>query len=254
MPPNDPTFQDWSSPIANFIDDIGKNGNVDWLNRSAFEVDDDTFGSHYWSAPPLPILGRNFTLTTLGGSVSATRFNYAHHMARRLRREGRHVTVLNPSQGYTGSDWAAMFMGSLVHPTTDVLIWEYVINDQPWYVSADADTWSRLVFDLYMRRAFALRRNLLVGCLFLWVPKAANCWPHCRNDRQAWQANLQLLQRYGANAFGVDVRPRLSKTRARARACVRARPPLHARGPQHARTRPRALESRPLHARAWRVW
>ena len=151
---------------------------------------------------------RNLTVTTLGGSSSAFQPNYGTHLSRELQDElgkGR-VRLVNPSHGYTGSDWAALYLDSLVPPDTDILLWEFAINDWPGAGPASrldpswpglrSIEWHKAAFDLFLRRvsSWALRRPapratphgrapLAVGAVMLWQPQASYCWPHCRTCR-----------------------------------------------------------------------
>jgi len=140
----------------------------------------------------------NLTVTTLGGSASAFTPNYGSFLAEELQQElsSQRVSVrcINPSHGYTGSDWAALFMDSLVPPDTDVLIWEFAVNDWPGHrpvVDKEAGTarwpglraatWHEDAFHLYIRRALALMdtRRVALGFVFLWQPEASRCFPSC---------------------------------------------------------------------------
>lgn len=114
------------------------------VNRAAWQASNQTGGlwqSRHadvsrWLLGELRRGRRNLTITSLGGSASAWRNNYGFHLASLLKRElvkrgATDVRFFNPSHGYTGSDWGSLYLDSLVPHDTDVLLWEFAINDWP---------------------------------------------------------------------------------------------------------------------------
>ena len=83
--------------------------------------------SEIWtSSPPTPRrLPKRPLITSIGGSASCPHKNYAHFVGKELNT----TFTSNPSQGYSGSDYAALYFDSLIDNKTDVLIWEFAIND-----------------------------------------------------------------------------------------------------------------------------
>ena len=151
---------------------------------------------------------RTFTITTLGGSASAFRPTYADFLADLLERaayaHGMRIALrtANPSHGYTGSDWAASYLDSLIPGDTDLLLWEFAINDWPGqgplstlndpnstWPGLRSKTWHAEAFELFVARAAALNtrrgsdQQIAFGFVFLWQPQAALCWPHCATCR-----------------------------------------------------------------------
>ena len=80
-------------------------------------------GEH-WSSRLVHAVPADFTLTTLGGSSSCFIHGYGEHI--RNYSTGN-VTWWNPSQGSTGTDWAALFIDSLVPARSHVVLWEFAI-------------------------------------------------------------------------------------------------------------------------------
>lgn len=178
---------------------------------------------------------RNLTITSLGGSASAWRDNYGSHLALLLERElfpsqgalpggpavvssaGARINFFNPSHGYTGSDWAALYLDTLIPQETDVLLWEFSINDwpgdgalqllDPQWSGLKATSWHSQAIELFLRRAIALNPRLVLGFVFLWQPQAARCWPRCKDDDWVWRDDLAVLRHYSrsVDAFAIDV-------------------------------------------------
>lgn len=165
---------------------------------------------------------RNLTVTSLGGSASAWRSNYGFYLASHLRNLAgspatASVRFFNPSHGYTGSDWGSSYLDSLVPQDTDVLLWEFAINDWPGHgpLSVVDSTWPGLksttwhieAFEMFLRRLFLLNPRMVFGAVFLWKPSAASCWPHCADDDRVWRDDLKVLHHYAnhIDAFAIDV-------------------------------------------------
>ena len=116
--------------------------------------------------------------------------------------------VSNPSQGYSGSDYAALYFDSLIDNKTDVLIWEFAINDFTPGRGVGVNThggwqlgWRRYhmqVVELFLRRAAAALPKAMLVFLFLWPPGGRHCWPSCRKGPAAthWQEVLSVLKHY----------------------------------------------------------
>ena len=66
---------------------------------------------------------RTMKLTLLGGSSSAIRKPFAFFSA-----QTKDMAFYNPSQGYTGSEWGAMYLDQLVPLDTTHLVWEFAMN------------------------------------------------------------------------------------------------------------------------------
>jgi len=121
------TTREWASAIANasLLNDSGK---IWWQSAG--------FGSALRTLLRQAQKGKsNFTVATLGGSASAFRPNLGDFLRGHLdvdlggTTNASRAHSFNPSHGYSGSDWGALFMDSLVPPDTDLLIWEFAIND-----------------------------------------------------------------------------------------------------------------------------
>lgn len=205
------------------------------VSGAAWQASDDTRGlwqSNYdstsrWLLEELLEGRRNLTITSLGGSASAWRNNYGFHLASHLERDfvrpraaphsQARVRFFNPSHGYTGSDWASLYLDTLVPPETDVLLWEFAVNDwpgqgslrllDPGWPGLKATTWHSEAMELFVRRAFALNPRMTLGLVFLWQPQAARCWPRCEHDDRVWRDNLEVMRHYARHidAFALDV-------------------------------------------------
>ena len=178
------------------------------------------------------------TLTVLGGSSSANVNGHAALLGQALEElTGRSVEVLNPSHGYSGSDFAALYLQHLVPSRTNILVWEMSTNDWPkpssssttttisssssfartssdsFASSASSSTTSpndlehggdgythntrplhTEMFELFVRRALAICPRVIMLFAFLWQPRAAVCYPACRNDSLLWRDNLDVLE------------------------------------------------------------
>jgi hypothetical protein len=156
--------------------------------------------SVYWSSdrhgPTHRVLARAaagecITIATVGGSSSADMENYGPFLAAGLRAmllehgntQTACVRTVNPSQGGSGTDWGSAFLFSLIPPETDVLLWEFAIND--WspadlsHSNVTARAAHQQLIELWIRRALALNPHMVLGFLDLWKTGAASCWPHC---------------------------------------------------------------------------
>jgi hypothetical protein len=152
---------------------------------------------------------RPLKLVTVGGSATAIKPSFGDFVADAAN--GAHgdqtVVAFNPSQGMTGSDWAACFMDTLVPSDVDVLVWEFAINDwRPESVTLPKREWHQSVFALFLARALHLYPGVTIGIVFLWQPAAARCWPSCPDDRMLWNDVLPVLQHYQSKAdiFAID--------------------------------------------------
>ena len=184
---------------------------------AALQLDDPT--SYWASHPSVRLPSRQFSVVTLGGSSSAYTPNYGHYLQASLytMASGSAVNapaisqVSNPSQGGTGSDWASLFFDSLV-PQTDLLLWEFSIND--WSRSGVAlsdERWREQALELFLARARVHVPRAIVGLIFLWRPSAITCWPHCAGEDDHWRAALRVLDHYsslGMALFAINVRTR----------------------------------------------
>jgi len=149
--------------------------------------------------------GKNVTITLTGGSSSAARESFAYHFGRQLadalsprerggncmidassstwrcpvagRFPGQLVEIVPAANGHTGTDFAALLMDALVPQRTDILVWEYVIND--WSTQLLNPRFTDNALDLYLRRALAINPRMVFVFVHLWVPLAAGCWPQC---------------------------------------------------------------------------
>ena len=171
-----------------------------WSSESHVQCE-ALFSSSQTRAAPL-------TLTILGGSSSSLIDGYGALLGRALQQlTNRSVDVRNPSHGYSGSDFAALYLNHLVPAHTDVLVWEMSTNDWPllsgaspvtpdsrWRTRRDLSPEHTRAFDLFIRRALGLNPRMVLMFVFLWQPRAADCYPRCANDSLLWDDNLRVLQ------------------------------------------------------------
>jgi len=160
--------------------------------------------------------GRRVTVASVGGSASAGKVTYLHQFADKLRDflgHGTHDTpamaadvhVFNPSAGQTGSVWGALHMEALIPKDTDIVIWEFTINDMnPESTGMIPVEWHKQAFELFLRRALALNPKMIIGIVSLWRPHARSCWP-CEGDSLSFNHVIQVAACYNATGFfGVD--------------------------------------------------
>ena len=67
---------------------------------------------------------------------------------------GQHVEVVPAANGHTGTDFSAVLMDSLVPQRTDLLLWEYVIND--WTAAQANQLFETRALDMWLRHAVAI--------------------------------------------------------------------------------------------------
>ena len=99
---------------------------------------------------------------TLGGSSSCYKHGYGEYIR---NRSAGNVTWWNPSQGSSGSDWAALFLDSLVPQNTSVVLWEFAIND--WWIrpaGISEANFHQQVLELFLRRLVHRQSLLASSC------------------------------------------------------------------------------------------
>ena len=165
--------------------------------------------------------GREVFITSLGGSSSAVRINHAAHTAAALKlllqKQGRHggdvnVTHVGASQGSTHTEWGAWHMDALVPSRTDILVWEYALNDDipAWSTAAAPLQQRQHALEFFVARARAINPRIVLVFLFLWQNTAAKCWPRCdttaANNRSAWRATAEAVAalRGEGDVFALD--------------------------------------------------
>jgi len=182
------------------------------------------------------LLGRNITITLTGGSSSGAIHGFAYHCGQQLaavltaaRAKAGSATLAAPctlgesppiwrcpvggadswqvvevvpaANGHSGTHFSAILMDALVPRRTDILLWEYAIND--W---ATDDQQGRAQLELWLRRALGLNAKMVLGFAFLWQPRARACWPRCVQPDMMAARLAPLLRRYAPHldAFSVD--------------------------------------------------
>jgi len=149
-------------------------------------------------------LPNDYVLTTLGGSSSCYKHGYGEYIR---NRSAGNVTWWNPSQGSSGSDWAALYLDSLVPQNTSVVLWEFAINDW-WALPAGISeaNFQQQVLELFLRRLVHRIPKVTVGIVVLWQPYALKCWPECPRDDIKWNLSLPVLEHYSESiaSFAVD--------------------------------------------------
>lgn len=161
--------------------------------------------------------GREVFITSLGGSASEVRINHAAHTAAALtlllQTQRNHGGAdVNVTQGMTNTEWGAWHMDALVPSRTDVLVWEYALNnDIPAWSTAAAPLQRRQhALEFFVARARAINPRIVLVFLFLWQNTAAKCWPRCdttaANNRSAWRATAEAVAalRCEGDVFGLD--------------------------------------------------
>ena len=158
----------------------------------------------HWSSQLVHTLPNDYVLTTLGGSSSCYMHGYGEYIR---NRSAGNVTWWNPSQGSSGSDWAALFLDSLVPQNTSVVLWEFAIND--WWIrpaGISEANFHQQVLKLFLRRLVHRIPKVTIGIVVLWQPYALKCWPECPRDEMKWNLSLPVLQHYSESiaSFAVD--------------------------------------------------
>ena len=140
-------------------------------------------------------------LTLIGGSSSAQLKSFGSICAQNLN-----MTFYNPSQGYTGSDWAASFMDHLVPSDTTHLIWEFAINDwKTETVRLSADEYRSRVLNMFLQRTHILLPQLQqLIFIVLWEPGARSCWPKCKDDKSFFNTIKTILHMKHIKATVID--------------------------------------------------
>ena len=156
----------------------------------------------------------NVTITLTGGSSSAKIKGFAYFLAQRMatalsedateeaecdfsstwlchvaKNRSRAASASPPqvievvpaSQGHTGTDFAAVLMDALVPQRTDILLWEFVIND--WQPHIGNRAFLPTALAIYVRRALAINPHMVIIFLHLWAPLARSCWPRCNGHK-----------------------------------------------------------------------
>ena len=105
------------------------------------------------------------------------------------------VEVVPAANGHTGTDFSAVLMDALVPKQTDILIWEYVIND--WVAQQKNPKFLPNALAVYVRRALSINPRMVFFFIHLWTPVAAPCWPFCPGDpRFVWEAATEATKPY----------------------------------------------------------
>jgi hypothetical protein len=74
--------------------------------------------------------GEDVVVSSVGGSSSAKTVTYLHRFARHFEHHMRRRAIaVNPSQGYSGSVWAALHLEALLRKESRIVFWEFAIND-----------------------------------------------------------------------------------------------------------------------------
>lgn len=163
--------------------------------------------------------GLPISIADLGGSCSLSLKcggpTYIDKVADSLRAAFPLTTVhaYNPSLDSSGSVWAALHMDSLIPNTTDLVLWDFTVNDyQPDPLQVASRNLSLSIarkqkFELFLHRATALNPNIVVGVISLWRNSAGqNCWP-CPEDAQLYTEVLSVAQQYPSiPIFTIDAR------------------------------------------------
>jgi hypothetical protein len=131
---------------------------------------------------------KQLTITSFGGSSSAFKTTYAHVLGslltallKRLKVPNYElvVQIRNPSAGSSSTVWGAVCMETLVPSDTDILLWEFGINDYSLTKHYGILAHQKAL-ELFIRRARSLNQMLVIGFVSLWVSNAAvDCWPKC---------------------------------------------------------------------------
>ena len=195
---------------------------------------------------------RPITVSSVGGSPSAFTSTYLHRFTRRLELllQNHHhhrdaainrppplppppptpsvVSWTNPSQGYSGSVWGGLHLDALLRPDTDLVFWEFSIND--WFPEHATSTtlhlndhgpswepvrrrWHRQAFEVFLRRALSFNPRVIIGLVLLWQPCARKCWPRCPGQDEEFVDVVREVAAHYPHVpfFGVDFN-KLSQT------------------------------------------
>ena len=177
--------------------------------------------------------GKNVTISLTGGSSSARINGFAWAFGRTLAtalshngslptctfealtkiwlcsvggRSDQVVEIVAAANGHTGTDFSAILFDALVPRRTDILIWEYVIND--WKPLESNPKYLGNALDIYLRRAMALNPRMSFVFAYLWAPSARDCWPSCdsgRGQKFIWKAATELLAQYAHELDAVSI-------------------------------------------------
>jgi len=163
--------------------------------------------------------GKNLTIALVGGSSSAPQQSWLYHLGWKLQmsletvcaEQGSkitgHLLLLNPSQGDTTSVWGALYLDTLIPESTDIILWEYTINDSIMSSLAEVSPSDlrRRVFEVFLRRAVSRNPHLMLGMISTWPKNASACWP-CASASESYQDLLWVARGYlGLGAFALNV-------------------------------------------------
>ena len=163
--------------------------------------------------------GGNLTFTIVGASSSVFIPSYGtiaeailRHQLPEATRE--HIVLHNAAQGFSSPSWASAFLNAIIHPATDVLIWEFITNDNyffdedaacgaPQCVSPTNGTALALArfrtqIDLFVRRALAFDHRIALCFVFIWRHNARACYPHCPQDTLPFRTAVEFLKQHYA--------------------------------------------------------
>jgi len=163
--------------------------------------------------------GKNLTIALVGGSSSAPQQSWLYHLGWKLKmslemvcaEQGLklrgHLLLLNPSQGDTTSVWGALYLDTLIPEGTDIILWEYTINDSIMSSQAEVSPSDlrRRVFEVFLRRAVSRNPHLMLGMISTWPQNASTCWP-CASASESYKDLIWVARGYlGLGAFALDV-------------------------------------------------
>lgn len=154
------------------------------------------------------VSGNNVTVTLVGGSASCIEPGFLASFAKRLADFASglnvHIRHFNPSAGATSSVWGAVELEALVPPETDVLLWEFNLNDWNGPIGAllPRRAYAQQAIELFIRRLHVLfarnsnRRIVpVLGMISLWGSDFPRCFPSCGHD-PTYSSYLQVVHHY----------------------------------------------------------
>eukprot|EP00123_Amoebidium_parasiticum_P012064 comp21089_c0_seq1/m.28448 comp21089_c0_seq1/g.28448 ORF comp21089_c0_seq1/g.28448 comp21089_c0_seq1/m.28448 type:complete len:748 (-) comp21089_c0_seq1:518-2761(-) len=115
------------------------------------------------------------------------------------------VSVRNIGHGNTDSVWGGLFINDMLIPlgenSTDILFWEYVLNDHVF-----AQNGPQEAVEVWFRRALRLNPLPAIGMLYLWdtpTPQNHGAWPGGVSERSQLKVVTEYAKRFDIHGFSL---------------------------------------------------
>jgi len=152
------------------------------------------------------MLGRRSTetrITAYGGSITAgarvinpaNRYHakFRKRLARKLKRHPSSFPVFNAGHSSRNSFYGTMFYGTQVPLDTDILLWEYSVNDDNLRLDGD-ELAVQYVFEQFFSRVAKLDKPPIVAIIYLYRGRITNKLD--RFEQFCFEATNELAKKY----------------------------------------------------------